>query len=272
MKSLNNKKSKPNRLPVVLVSLITVAGLVAVGCGTSTERGIDVETRATSTGTSQNVFDTLTSTTASASSAELEPVGADLTYTKDLTCAEQFPTSEEVTIRNAEAMLGQIQTSFNDIPEDDAKTLALAFSLCGVRYSEVESLLADDELGEQYHDLIHGVFSERYEDFVDTYRNQVCLVASFDGEIEIESESRLNRLIGAVTTAALIFHMPSDEDIEALVDTFIENTIEAIWDQVILGNSVEQSDADSDEAFDEEGDFVATSSCEMIIRKVDVNG
>lgn len=266
------------KLSTLLFALIAVTGLVAAGCGNSGSNSTsEVLTQSPSpqAGEADTVDEQEVIPEASVQS-EPATVNVDDLYDPELTCAEQFPTSEEETIQNAEAMLDQIQVSFPDIPEDDARTLALAYSLCDIQFSEVEELLEDGELGVQYRNMINAVFSESYPSFVDLYREQVCLVASFDGGVKVESDSRLNRLVGAASTAALINHLPTDDEIEAIVDTFVENFISAIYDQIIEGNAVEESDVvfDSGDPQDPDGQsedadaFQLESTCEMVISKV----
>jgi len=256
------------KLFTLLIALTAVTGLVAAGCGSSDSGGrVEVSTESPGPVAGESASPSpVADETATPDEPEVIFLTSEITFDRSLTCAEQFPASEEETIQTAEAMLDRIQAAFPNITEAQARTLALAFSLCQVDFSEVENLLADGELGSQFRNMLAAVSLDDFASFIELYRDQACLVASYDGDVEIESTSRLNRLIGAASTAALIQFVPTDEEIEALADRFIDEALQAIFDQVIEGNAVESNSTQDTDG--ETGDSLTIQlTCEMVVER-----
>jgi len=237
-----------NRFAILLLTPIAVVGLLAAACSSSDSNGFvsiandnesgeeaegqganspTPETQASPSPSGPENEDEATadnpeippesddpqsSDQATSGSQEDEPVSMadryDDYYDAELSCFEQSTFSEEKAIRHSMEMVDDIMQAFPALDQSQARSLAIAYGLCEVEFSEVQALLEEGELGRQYRNMIQGLASESYQEFVEVYVRQQCLVVAYDLNYQIETDSRLHRLIGAVGEASLIHFRP----------------------------------------------------------------
>ena len=252
MKSQTN--TKPNRkLPVVLLALTAVLGLVAAACGASSSRA-EPETAVISLGSEGGGFSeppgangteaalgnqpaALAANQAATQSepdfgqVEIEPASAvwynDPDYDVDSDCFAQNTMGEDVATRQAKGILADVAALFPELSEDQAKALSIAFTLCGVELPEVRVILNQGELGSQYRQMVAALTEADYMTFVDAYTKLPCIIGAHDLQQRINTDSRLIRLIDAVSMAALISFQVTNEDLEQVAQHFVGDLMSA---------------------------------------------
>ena len=257
MKSQTNTKTS-RKLPVVLLTLTAVLGLVAAACGTSSSRA-EPETAVISLGSegdgfSESLGDTgteaalghpaasqeVTQSEPDLGEAEIEPSSAvwhnDPDYDVDSDCFAQNTIGEDAATKQAKSILADVAAVFPEVGDNQAKALAIAFTLCGVELPEVRVILNQGELGSQYRQMVTALTAADYMAFVDTYTKLPCIIGAHDLQIRINTDSRLIRLIDAVNMAALISFQVTNEDLEQVAQHFMGDLMSAFGEALEAGS------------------------------------
>ena len=170
---------------------------------------------------------------------EAEPSSAawynDADYDVDSDCFAQNTLGEDAATRQAKSILADVEALFPEVGAGQAKALAIAFTLCGVELPEVRVLLQQGELGSQYRQMVTALAATDYMAFVDAYTKLPCIIGAHDLQQRINTDSRLIRLIDAVSMAALISFQVTNEDLEQVARNFMGDLMTAFEEALEAG-------------------------------------
>lgn len=289
------KHTTNHTLSVLLIGVIAIAGLLASACGASSgaddsaseqvslfpgasptgDDGAQEDSGQTNSGqTDSGQTDTApvgaTQDAGSGGTADLgpppdpvpdiEPRISKTGFNPDLSCFEQTSLSEEQAVANSMAMLDELSATFPELGQPAAKSVAAAFGLCEVDLADATGVLAQGELGRQFHQLTLAVASPRYFDFVEVYKGLPCLIAGSDYGVPIVTDADLVRLVHAVNTAALIQLQPTNEEIEEIARTLAADFFGSMEDAL--------NDGPADESF--EPGPPEDITCEQMLENVEI--
>ena len=268
----NNKQSTP--LLTMLLAAMATLGLLAAACGdnqantdTTISPAVSVEEPASAVSTTPTTAAATTTTTGEV--VETVPAADAPTTVPPVTAAQSDlppppaggsgpepgfeepcfaiqPADPAATQRQAEAMLPELKTLFPTLDHVQVGNLAFPYAQCGVTAADVEAVLGDGELGDQYRTMVEALKTDSYRTFMETYLTQPCLIGAHDFNAKIQSSvTNLRELVGAVSGAAYSQFDPSVEELEAIGKGLLTEMMNSFQQAFEAGGEVDDSPDDS---------------------------
>ena len=207
-----HQTKQTTKLSILLLAATAAIGLFAAACGAGQASTVTTVSPA-------QVVEFTPTTVAPTTTAKPAPRPSTVGETgsdEDVPCYAQRPADETAVKRQAEALLAEVQTLFPTLSQEQAGNLAFSYVQCGITAADVKAVLAEGALGDQYRRMVEALKAGSYQNFLDTYKAQPCLLAAHDFGTKIKSATKLKELISAVSGAAYIQFEPSIEELETI--------------------------------------------------------
>ena len=217
------------KLSILLLAATATLGLFAAACGAGQASSATTITPAVA----------VNPTTTAAAPAPPSSVPGNDALGSDDPCFAKQPDDPAAAQQQAEALLPEVKALFPALSDEQAGNLAFPYVQCGVTADDVKAVLAEGALGDQYRRMVEALKAGSYQDFIDTYKAQPCLIGAHDFDTNIKSATDLKKLVSAVSGAAFIQFQPGIEEMESIAQNLATDMMNSFQNALETGGEAD---------------------------------